>query len=540
MVLPKVKSMKSESTFLLPYEMKVCVTLEHRENFHALVGHFFPKAKAVFNFKDPHIIATRVAKKINDEEYHLKISQKCITIEYVTYRGLRNALATVAMMASMDEQGFTINTAVIDDYPVLAHRGVMLDLARGIKPFETLIADIVLAAKVKMSHLHLHLFDSKGVCVKLDALPQECSLDNCYTKEQMKEIVKLAEILALEIIPEFDMPAHSKKLVASMKELGCDIVGDEENTNWTTCPGTEKTYEVYQAVINELVELFPSEYFHIGGDELEFTDVPEIKQLCHWNSCSKCRQKIEEEKLADRQELYYYFILRIYEMVKQAGRKMIMWSDQIDCNRKAVLPNDIIMQFWRVAEKGRGPVENCSMNAQLKMGYKVINSYYPETYIDCEEYMSAKTIAAWRWDKSPECDKELAENVFGSEVCAWEYGNAEKYSHYDRTLAPNIVIMADKLWNGADLVFDEKYEIYLTKAILGPSTPEGLNIFKCFGSVIPPRNDEYAYYDEIKCQKAEITDTLACIEAMVPADHGSQVRTKAYMKSLKNILEKIN
>lgn len=540
MVLPQVKNINTERTFLLPFEMKVCVSLDIRENFHALLGRFFPNSTAAFTYKtNPHIMATKTSKKVNDEEYHLEISENGIYIEYYSYLGLRNAAATLAMMATACKDGYLLKPAVIDDYPAVSHRGTMLDLARGVKPYDTLVSDMILIAKSKMNYLHLHLFDSKGVCMQLDSIPEQCHLPNAYTKEQMKELVKIAEVLGLELIPEFDMPAHAKKLSSVVDEISCDIPDDIEDTKWTVCPGSDKTYELYDRVITELVEIFPCKYFHIGGDELEFADLPRLKQMCHWDSCSKCKKKMQEEKLADRQELYYYFIMRIYEMVKKAGRTMVMWSDQIDCNRPCPLPRDIIMHFWRVAEKGRGPVENCSMNAQLKMGYKVINSHFPETYVDLDEYMSQQTIADWRWDKRPECDDELAQNILGTEVCAWEYGNFPEYEHYDRTLAPNVVIMGDKLWNGTDLVFDEEYEKSLTRAVLGADTPKGLNIFKCFGSIIPPRSKDLAYYDKIKASKAEIEETLALLETIKPSDLGSRQRADAYKEGLKGILENI-
>ena len=540
MVLPQVKNFKKESAFTLPFNMKVCVSEAHRKNFHELLGQFFPGATATFVYKTkPDVMATKVLKKTSDEEYLLKIKADGIYIEYSSYLGLRNAAATLSLLAKKTDKGFAFDAATIEDYPVLKHRGAMLDLARGVKKFETLLADMVLCAKSKMNYLHLHLFDSKGVCMEMDSLPEEIRLPNYYTKDQIREIVRFAEVLGLEVIPEFDMPAHAKKLSSVVDEISCDIPDDIEDTKWTVCPGSDKTYELYQNVINELVELFPCNYFHIGGDELEFADLPRLKQMCHWDNCSKCKKKMQEENLKDRQELYYYFIGKIHEMVKAAGRTMIMWSDQIDCNRECPLPRDIIMHFWRVAEKGRGPVENCSMNAQLKMGFKVINSHFPETYIDLDEYMSEKTIADWRWDKRPECDDELAANIFGSEVCAWEYGNHKEYSHYDRSLAPNIVIMGDKLWNGSELVFDEEYEKSLTSAVLGQDAPEGLNIFKCFGSIIPPRSEDCAYYDNIKCSKEEIKETLALLKTMHTEDYGSRMRADAYIESLKAIIEKL-
>lgn len=524
----------------LPFIMKIHSNPEYKDKITTLVGYFFPKGSVVFVPEAPHINTYKTNEVMGEEGYHLEITEQGICIGYRTYQGIRNALATVAMMATVSAQGFELPDVVMNDAPVLGHRGVMIDLARGIKPFETLVADLVLAAKAKLNYLHLHINDTEGVGIQFKTIPKGCQIPNCYSKEQMRHLLLLAKALGFEVIPEFDMPAHAKSLVSCVPEFGCDTM--EENTRWTICPGTEAVYPFLEAVIKEIVELFPGRYLHIGGDELEFKDVPEIKQLCHWMTCRKCRMKMHQEGLKDQQELYYYFILRIYEMVKKNGKTMIMWSDQIDCDREKVLPDDIVMQFWRVAGEGRGPTKNCSMNAQLKMGYRVINSFWPYAYISSEGDMSADAIAGWRWDKGPECAQDLAQNVIGSEVCAWEYGNPvkPKYRHYERTFAPCIVIMGDKLWNGKELVFNEEYETKLTKAVLGPSTPCGLNIFQCFGSIIPPKGIECAYYDTIRCSKEEIQETLELLSTMKTFDYGSWMRMDAYQRALKTILEHLS
>lgn len=539
MFLPQVKNYVNESEFFLPFEIKICVEKQHEKKFQALLGYFFPESNVSFDGKAAHIVALKTSKRVNDEEYRLKTQNGRIYIEYYSYLGLRNAAATLAMTANKTEDGFYIKTATIEDYPSLKHRGIMLDLARGIKDFRIVCADAVLAAKAKMNYLHLHLFDSIGVCMELDSVPEGCRLEGYYTKKQMRELIGLCDILGLELIPEFDMPAHATKLPSVVSEICCDIPKDVENTYWTVCPSTKATYKFYEAVINELVGFFPGKYFHIGADELEFLDLPELKQTCHWHLCSKCQKLMQQENFTTKQELYYYFILKIYEIVKKTGRTMVMWSDQIDCNKLCPIPRDVIMHFWRVAAEGRGPTENCSMNALLKMGYKVINSHFPETYNCAEAYMSAASLSGWRWDERPEVDDELKESVFGSELCVWEYGNEKGYYHYYRTLAPSLVIMGDKLWNGVDICYDEEYEKALTRAVLGSYTPKDLNIFKCIGSVLPPRCKEFAYYDNISCNKEEIKNTLSLLKAIKSEDYATYKRTEAYIEALEAVIQKI-
>lgn len=537
MVLPRIKSLqKADGAYLLPYDIRLSVCKEYAKKASELTALFLPASRVETVDKNAHITATKVPQKKHSEEYRLVISGSGIAIEYCTYSGLRNALATVAMMASATADGFALNCITAEDYPVSEYRGIMLDLARGIKPLDILKADMVLIAKAKMNVLHLHLSDNKGMSVRLDCLPEAYLWENCYSKDDMRGIVALADVLGLELIPEFDLPAHSKKLTNTVPALACDVDEGVENTRWTVCAGSEETYELYEKVIGEMAEIFPGKYFHIGGDELEFLNRPEIKQLCHWMSCRKCRQKMQEENLADWQELFYYLIKRVHAMVKKVGKTMIMWSDFLDFTRPAGLPLDIIMQYWRKATPGRGTVENYSMNSHLKMGYKVINSNYKDTYIDFPNYMNEERLSDFRWDQRPEIEPQYAENVLGCEICAWEYGNVAKYQHYNRSLAPTLVATADKQWNGDVMVFDKAYRIALTDAVLGCIAPHDVDLWQCVGSIMPPKNDSYAHWDKLTCTKEDVSNTLARLQNLKPMDFGQTFRLNAYIDMLEHIL----
>ena len=539
MILPRVKTIQTNAEqFILPYWITMQIADVEEAKLSCLMECFFPKSIVTFSADEAHI-RTKKQETLGEEAYTLQISGSGIQIGYGSYRGLRNALATVASMAVAGSDGYSLDGTVVEDAPVAAHRGVMLDLARGIMPLERVKDDVILIAKAKINILHLHLYDSKGSCMQLDSLPEACCIENYYSKAQMRELAALADALALEVIPEFDMPAHSKQLLKVLPDLGCALPDGQENTNWTICAGSEEVYSLYETVIQEIAEVFPGEYFHVGGDELEFQDLPQ-PLLCHWEQCSRCRQKMQEEGLANRQELLYHFLNRINESVKGIGRQMIMWSDQIDCTMPRGLSEDIIMHFWRVAGKGRGPHENCSMNGQLAMGYTMVNSYYPETYVDIESYISSEKLTDWRWDLRPDCDEAYKAQIIGSELCVWEYGNKRQYSHYDRSLAPAIFLMADKLWNGDVLVYDVAYRQALTKGVLGIGAEADLDLFQCLGDVLPPRTEEYAYYEKITCDKEAVLKTLEKLNAVQCLDTGSAFRVETYAKCLEYIVQKLN
>jgi len=534
MLLPRVKKIKeSAPKYILPFNIAVSAEDKYKDRLVLLFECFFPTSTVIFSDNSPNINVEYKPQE-NNEGYRLTINSDGVFIECDSYLGLRNALATVSAKAELCSEGFSIDCVEIDDYPVISHRGTMLDLGRGIKLFDTLISDVILIAKAKMNYLHLHLSDRAGVCVKLDCLPKECLLDPCYSKDEMRKLQKFASALGLEIIPEFDMPAHSTALVKGYPQIDCKI--DGKNTHWVSCAGNDKTYEVYEKIIAEICELFDGEYFHIGGDELEFGDVLSLEALCHWDECPVCQNKIKEENLKNRQELYYYFVNRIHKIVKNFGRRMIMWSDQIDCKNPPEFDKDILMQFWRIAAPKRGPFEDCSFDAQLSFGYEFINSYFPETYFDCDEYMSEDTIRDWQPHNRPYSHPKYKNKIIGSEACAWEYGNYAEYSHYDRTLAPAVVLMADKLWCGDDLPFGEEYEKALTKIILGISAKYGINIFKCMGTLLPPRNNNLFDPLKIKCSKDEIETEIESLKAIMAIDNGSKNRIGIYIDLLEKIL----
>lgn len=469
------------------------------------IGLFLPEC--VFSSDEKALIREIADPDFEGEKHRIRITEDGIDVFCGSYSGLVRALSSLSLIAKVSDGVLVLPECDFTDAPVLPHRGVMLDIGRGVRDFGELTAHVVMIAKAGFNVLHLHLADSQGVGYKSRVLPDGAAFPDAYSYEQIKRLVSLAEDLALEIVPEFDMPGHSGTLLKALPWLACNVDGKapDKLSKWTVCPGREETFALYDALIGEITQLFPGRFFHTGGDELEFADAPQLDQFCHWSECSMCRARMEKEGLKDRQELYYYFTRRIRELVKKRSRTMIMWSDQIDCMRPAGIPTDVVMQFWRVAARGRGPKEGCSMNAQLKMGYKIINSYYPQTYVDIDSYMNPEKLSVWHWTNDPECEPDLAGGIVGSELCAWEYGNVSEYPHYTLTLPPAFFLFGDKLWNGEKMEYTAAYRADLTRAIFGAGVPDGLDVFAAVGDVLPPRKkDGRIYPEKITARKDEL------------------------------------
>ncbi len=179
-----------------------------------------------------------------NEEYLVKISDK-IEIYYKDYLGIRNA---VSLLSNMIKRDLTLPAGEFYDYPVYSHRGVMFDLARGVMDINILKEDLLLCAKSKMNYIHLHFFDFPGSAIKIKSFPHKAYLPGAYSVDEVKALVEYCDIIGLEVIPEFDLPAHSGKMIECFPEIAC-ITDNPNQTKWTACAGSEKLFEIYEKVI---------------------------------------------------------------------------------------------------------------------------------------------------------------------------------------------------------------------------------------------------------------------------------------------------
>lgn len=537
MIIPNVKKEeKGSKVFYISTELTINACEAYAEKACIALAAFLPQCKV--EKKADALIAVVHDEALAGEAYRLEVKESGIEIRCAEYLGLRNALATFSVLVTCRDGQLKLQETCIEDTPKARHRGAMLDLASRVRPIEELYSDITLMAKARMNRVQLYLADRGGVTMQLDCLPESCWMKDAYTKQQMKDLCAYADALGLIVIPEFDMPGHSKKLFEVFEDFRCDAPPVEGMKVSSVCTGEPKVYELYEKLINEILEVFPGPYFHMGGDEVEMLD---LKVVCLWDNCSKCRKLREKEGIKDRQEQYYYFVKRIREIVKKAGRTLIMWSDQLDCPRGALLPDDIIMHFWRVAFPSRGPYVGCSMNAQAALGYQVINSYYPETYTFTGEpiIMNSESVRKWRWDCEPECEEQYRDRILGSELCVWGYTLDSLCAYMDRFLPSTIVLMGDKLWNNETLEYTEEYCRQLTKTVLGASVPEDLNVFAAIGDVMPPtENDKKSYYERVTCTDDELRQIIAALSQPDTYFAGDAARAAQYRSCAEYTLEK--
>lgn len=284
------------------------------------------------------------------EAYRLTITPKQVRIEANTPEGVYRASTTLAQLER------PLPCGVIIDYPRFAWRGIMLDISRHFRDKEFILKQIDALSEVKLNVLHLHLTDAAGWRLEVKSHPEltakaawrvgdtwkqwnttgqryEGSYGGFLSQDDVREIVAYAAERHMTIVPEIEMPGHSRETVYAIPGVGCKDTSDD------LCPGKEATFQLMEEVLAEVMDLFPSEYIHIGGDEAGKRD---------WHDCPDCRRRMQEEGLNSVEELQSYLVRRIEKFLNAHGRRLIGWDEILE---GGLSPNATVMS-WRGTEGG--------------------------------------------------------------------------------------------------------------------------------------------------------------------------------------------
>lgn len=305
----------------------------------------------------------------SEESYNLTVTDSSIDLKATSLKGLFYGMETLMQLfpAEIESQSvvhnaeWSVPSVNISDSPRFSYRGLMLDVARHFISVDGLKKHIDMLASIKINNLHLHLSDFQGWRVEIKKYPKLTEIGSrrideygkeysgFYTQEEIKDIVRYAEERFINIIPEIDVPGHSLAAIAAYPELSCTGEQYDVMSRWgpfpvVFCPGKETMFEMLDGVFAELSTLFPSEYFHIGGDECP-------KKV--WMTCPHCQKRIKSERLkADKNhtaedKLQSYAISRCEKILKKYGKKMIGWDEIL----QGGLAPDATVMSWR-GEKG--------------------------------------------------------------------------------------------------------------------------------------------------------------------------------------------
>ena len=398
-------------------------------------------------------------KKVNNyikEGYQLKVNRNDVLIEASSREGIFYGIQTLIQLMELNkhENNIVLPTCKINDSPSFKHRGMLLDCCRHFFDKKVIKKYIDLLSQYKMNKLHWHLTEDQGWRIAIDKYPKLTSIGSqrkdssgsyggYYTKEDIKEIVDYAKNKHIEVIPEIEFPGHSQAAIAAYPHLSCTGKPIDVATEWGVfkdiyCAGNDSVFTFMEDVLGEVIELFPSSFIHIGGDEAPKT---------RWENCPKCQKRMLEENLKDEHELQSYFIKRIEKYLNSRGKTLIGWDEILEGG----LAKNAVVQSWRGMNGG---IE------AAKHGNKVIMSPTSHAYFDYS-IKSTDMKQVYHFDPIPtELDSIQKQLVLGGECNLWsEHIPNEK--KLDEMVFPRMLAMSEVLWSYPK---ERNYNAFLARA----------------------------------------------------------------------------
>ena len=437
---------------------------------------------------DPNtlFLALDTTLTLNDEGYLLDITTRAIEVKAKSSRGIFYAIQTLRQLLppqvegqeKMDAADLSVPCVRIEDQPRFPYRGLHLDVGRHFFPKEFILRYLDLMALYKFNTFHWHLTEDQGWRIEIKKYPKLTQTGSCrketvvghwkskgeneydgkeycgyYTQEDVKEVVAHAKDLYITVIPEIEMPGHSLAALASYPSLGCTGGPYEVATHWGVfkdiyCAGNDSTFKFLEDVLTEVMDLFPSHYIHIGGDE-----APKDR----WKKCPKCQARIKAEGLKDEHELQSYFIRRIEKFLNAHGRDIIGWDEILE---GGLAPNATVMS-WRGIKGGI---------AAAKQHHDVIMTPTNYCYLDYYQGDKEKEPLAiggflplekvYAYEPVPEeLTSEEAKYILGAQGNVWtEYMPTEDIVEY--MVYPRACALSEVAWT---LPQEKNYEDFLAR-----------------------------------------------------------------------------
>ncbi|MEW5845959.1 MAG: glycoside hydrolase family 20 protein [Bacteroidota bacterium] len=403
---------------------------------------------AIDNDSPNCIIFTRTdyPDSLGAEGYMIDVNPKAITIRGNQSAGFFYAIQTLRQLMPDDfekndfrAKSVTIPCVVIVDKPRFSWRGLNLDCCRHFMNKDFVKRYIDLLAYHKMNVLHWHLTEDQGWRIEVKKYPKLTQVGawrtntdgtvygGFYTQDDIREVVAYAAKRHVMIVPEIEMPGHSVAALAAYPHLSCTGKPLSVETNWGVfkdiyCAGNDSTFIFLQDVLSEVVELFPSPYIHISGDE-----APKYR----WENCPKCRTRLRMEKLNSYEELQRYFISRIAKFLEGKGKRIIGWDEILEGGR----PHNAMVQAWRGIDRA---------SEALNANAPVIVSPTSHCYFDYPvEVTNLQKV--YSFDPIPENTvSEKIDFVLGGECNMWtEYAPQETV---DSKVFPRLLAISEVLW----------------------------------------------------------------------------------------------
>ena len=368
-----------------------------------------------------------------DESYRLEISSSGARLTAPTTLGVMRGLQTFLQLERTTSAGFAVPAVTIEDSPRFPWRGLMIDVGRHFIPLDVLKRNLDGMAAVKLNVLHWHLSENQGFRIESKKFPklQEMGSDGLYyTQDQVRELIAYARERGIRVVPEFDMPGHATAWFVGYPELASGPGPYQIERQWGVFdpamdPTREETYKFLDTFIGEMAGLFPDQFFHIGGDEVNGKE---------WDANPKIQAFMHAHGMKDNNDLQAYFNQRVEKIVAKHGKTMLGWDEIL----RPDLPKTIVIQSWR------GPD---SLAQAAKLGYRGLLSsgYYVDLMWPAERHYATEPLSGAAANLTPEEQKR----ILGGEACMWsEYVSPESI---DSRIWPRTAAIAERLWSPQDV-----------------------------------------------------------------------------------------
>lgn len=424
---------------------------------------------------------------LGEETYSLMAEAYKVKIFAGTYSGAFYGLMTLRQLfladASEDDTLTCQQVEILHDNPKHGWRGLHLDESRHFFGKDTVKKYLDYMALYKLNRFHWHLTDDQGWRIEIDKYPLLTEIGSyrngsqlhswtCqemdhtphfgfYTKDDIREIVAYAKDRCIEIVPEIDFPAHCAAAIAAYNNLACREIPCEvfdfyggiipqkrgiKSWNRTLCLGKDEVIDFVKDVIDEVAELFPFDYFHVGGDEAPTNE---------WHNCPNCRKRMKEEKLKNEVELQSWFTNIINGYLKEKDKTMIGWNEVLASKRT---DTDVVVQYWT-------PKKDKNVIKHLKKGGQVILSNHKHFYFDMHySYCTVNGTYNFKPEKV-KIKKELKNGIVGLEAELWTewITNEEQlfFMLYNRGLA-----LSENAWSDIKDYSHFKYRLQQHKKLM--------------------------------------------------------------------------
>jgi hexosaminidase len=427
-----------------------------------------------------------------DESYTLEVTSAGAKLHAANPLGVLRGLQTFLQLVSITPDGFAAPAVNIQDQPRFAWRGLLIDSGRHFMPLEVIKRNLDGLEAVKMNVFHWHLSENQGFRAESRKFPklQEQGSDGLYYRqEEIRDIIAYARDRGIRVVPEFDMPGHSTAWFVGYPEIASGSGPYQIERKWGVFdpamdPANEQTYKFLNEFFAEMTNLFPDQFFHVGGDEVNGKE---------WDANPKIQEFKKAHDLKNNEAFQAYFSQRIQELVLKHGKTPVGWDEILVPG----VPKTIVIQSWRGAE---------SLAAAAKAGYRGIlsNGYYIDLGWSAARHYEVDPLGG----VAANLTREEKERVLGGESTMWsEYVSPE---NIDSRIWPRNAAIAERLWSPADvrdvasmysrLAAESKrlewlglthvsYQRPMLERIAGPASPEEFVALSVVAAALEPVKD---------------------------------------------------